>query len=178
MEDHGRCIERDGSLEVLTNAHLASLACEADESAAKLGRVTLKDMASAFNLPIEVTWLVVTVRWGGASATMQRLAVSTIPAKACQAGLRHVSNPIRYAAYCLHLRKQVTEALLAGWMLGDDRAPRLLSLSRSRLVGGAVVTEAYESAKLTAVRPQFFLVVETIFNLQPTTTPLSLTSVL
>lgn len=108
---------------------------------------------------------------------MQRLAVSTIPAKACQAGLRHVSNPIRHAAYCLHLRKQVTEALLAGWMLGDDRAPRLLSLSRSRLVGGAVVTEAYESAKLTAVRPQFFLVVETIFNLQPTT-PLSLTSVL
>ena len=42
----------------MTNAYLASLGGEADETAAKLGRVTLKDLASAFKLPIEVTWLV------------------------------------------------------------------------------------------------------------------------
>lgn len=51
-----------------------------------------------------------------------------------------------------HLRKQATEALLAGWMPGDDQAPRLLTLSRSRLVGGAVVAEAYESTKRETVR--------------------------
>lgn len=49
-------------------------------------------------------------------------------------------------------RKQVTEAVVSGRIQGDDHAPRLLALSRSRLVNGAVVTEAYESTKRTAVR--------------------------
>lgn len=53
---HGRCVERGETLEVLTNAHLASLACEADATAARLGRVTLKELASTFELPVEVTW--------------------------------------------------------------------------------------------------------------------------
>lgn len=52
---HGRCVERGETLEVMTNAHLASLACEADATAARLGRVTLKELASAFELPVEVT---------------------------------------------------------------------------------------------------------------------------
>ena len=41
---------------------------------------------------------------------------------------------------------------MAEWVGGKDQAPRLLTLSRSRLVGGAVVTEAYESAKREGVR--------------------------
>jgi len=52
---YGRCVERGETLEVLTNAYLASLACEANASAARLGRVTLKELASAFELPVEVT---------------------------------------------------------------------------------------------------------------------------
>eukprot|EP00752_Nemacystus_decipiens_P004452 g4065.t1 len=98
-EDRGRFVEHDGSFEVLTNAYLASLASEADETAAKLGRVTAKDLAPTFKLPIEVI-----------------------------------------------------EVLFAGWTRGDDQVPRLLTLSRSRLVGGAVVTEAYESTKRAAVK--------------------------
>lgn len=42
----------------MNNAYLASLASEADKTAAKLGRVTLKVLASSFKLPIEVIWLV------------------------------------------------------------------------------------------------------------------------
>lgn len=58
-KDRGRFVVNDGAFEVLTNAYLGSLACEADETAAKLGRVTLKRLASTFKLPIEVT------RFGG-----------------------------------------------------------------------------------------------------------------
>lgn len=50
-------------------------------------------------------------------------------------------------------RKQVAETLVSGWVYGDDQASGLLvALSTSRLVNGAVVTEAYESKKRVMVR--------------------------
>eukprot|EP00903_Cladosiphon_okamuranus_P015336 g14166.t1 len=106
-DDRGLCIHHDGSFEVLTNAYLVSLACEAEEIAANSGRVTLRDLASGLKLPIEAT-----------------------------------------------------EALVAGWMRGDDQAPLLLTLSRSRLASGAVVTEAYESTKRDTLKAVCYIATE------------------
>lgn len=60
--------------------------------------------------------------------------------------------------------KQVTQALVSGWMHSDYQAPRLLTLSRSRLVGGAVVTEAHELTKLAAVRTLQAILFENSFR--------------
>ncbi|CAN0082411.1 unnamed protein product [Pylaiella littoralis] len=52
---HGRCVDCGETLEIVTNAYLASLAREADTVVAKLGWVTLQQLASTFKLPVEFT---------------------------------------------------------------------------------------------------------------------------
>lgn len=52
---HGRFVHCGETLEIMTNAYLASLALEADKIVTKLGWVTLQGLASTFKLPVEVT---------------------------------------------------------------------------------------------------------------------------
>lgn len=51
---HGRWFQCEEVLQVFTSACLASLALEAGAAAAERGRVTPKELASIFKLPVEV----------------------------------------------------------------------------------------------------------------------------
>lgn len=58
-QDSGaRCVERGESYDFFTGAYLNALGHEAEETARKRGRITLKDLSSMFELPIHVS-----LRW-------------------------------------------------------------------------------------------------------------------
>lgn len=55
-QDSGaRCVERGEGSEILTGAYMHALAHEAEETARKRGRITLTDLSSKFELPIDVS---------------------------------------------------------------------------------------------------------------------------